>query len=317
MTLVQLTEQDAGVVLLTFTDPDRRNAMTAEMGADLAAALAGLAGRDDVRAVVLTGAGSAFSGGGDLALLADKAARAKAGEDQTASMREFYEVFLSVVRAPFPVLAAVNGHAIGAGACVAVACDLAVVARDAKIGFNFVRLGIHPGMGGSWTLPRLVGPQRAAELLYTGRLFTGVEAADYGLALEALPTKDVLPRTLELAAAIARSAPQPVRQLKQSLAARRQPHAGRAARRRGGRAGGQLPHQRTSTRACSPPASAARPASPASRPASAVRRPEARGRPSAASRRPRRCGGRSRPSRTPARPGRGRPGPSRRPAPGR
>lgn len=219
MTLVQLTEQDAGVVLLTFTDPDRRNAMTAEMGTDLAAALAGLGGRADVRAVVLTGAGSAFSGGGDLALLADKAARAKAGEDQAASMREFYDVFLSVVRAPFPVLAAVNGHAIGAGACVAVACDLAVVARDAKIGFNFVRLGIHPGMGGSWMLPRLVGPQRAAELLYTGRLFTGAEAADYGLALEALPTKEVLPRTLELAAAIARSAPQPVRQLKQSLTA--------------------------------------------------------------------------------------------------
>jgi enoyl-CoA hydratase len=218
MTLVQLSEQDAGVVLLTLTDPDRRNAMTAEMGADLAAALAGLGERHNVRAVVLTGAGSAFSGGGDLALLADKAARAKAGEDQAASMREFYDVFLSVARAPFPVLAAVNGHAIGAGACVAVACDLAVVSRDAKIGFNFVRLGIHPGMGGSWTLPRLVGPQRAAELLYTGRLFTGADAAGYGLALEAVATEDVVPRTLQLAAAIAHSAPQPVRQLKRSLA---------------------------------------------------------------------------------------------------
>ena len=73
-------------------------------------------------------------------------------------------------------------------------------------------------MGGSWTLPRLVGPQRAAELLYTGRLFTGADAAAYGLALEAVPTEDVLPRTLELAAAIAGSAPQPVRQLKRSLA---------------------------------------------------------------------------------------------------
>jgi enoyl-CoA hydratase len=218
MSLVQLAEQDAGVVLLTLADPDRRNAMTAEMGADLAAALAGLGDRPDVRAVVLTGAGPAFSGGGDLALLADKAARAKAGEDQAASMREFYEVFLSVVRAPFPVLAAVNGHAIGAGACVAIACDLAVVAADAKIGFNFVRLGIHPGMGGSWTLPRLVGPQRAAELLLTGRLFSGSEAAAYGMALEAVPAAEVLPRALELAAAVARSAPEPVRQLKRSLA---------------------------------------------------------------------------------------------------
>jgi enoyl-CoA hydratase len=218
MSLVQLAEQDAGVVLLTLADPDRRNAMTAEMGADLAAALAGLGDRPDVRAVVLTGAGPAFSGGGDLALLADKAARAKAGEDQAASMREFYEVFLSVVRARFPVLAAVNGHAIGAGACVAIGCDLAVVAADAKIGFNFVRLGIHPGMGGSWTLPRLVGPQRAAELLLPGRLFTGIEAAAYGMALEAVPAAEVLPRTLELAAAVARSAPEPVRQLKRSLA---------------------------------------------------------------------------------------------------
>jgi enoyl-CoA hydratase len=218
MSLVQLADQDAGVVLLTLTDPDRRNAMTAEMGADLSSVLAGLGGRDEVRAVVLTGAGPAFSGGGDLALLEDKAAAAKTGHDQAASMRRFYELFLSVVQAPFPVLAAVNGHAIGAGACVAVACDLAVVAEDAMIGFNFVRLGIHPGMGGSWTLPRLVGPQRAAELLYTGRLFSGQDAAGYGMALEAVATKHVLPRTLELAAAIARSAPEPVRQLKQSLA---------------------------------------------------------------------------------------------------
>jgi enoyl-CoA hydratase len=218
MSLVQVADQDGGVVLLTLSDPDRRNAMTAEMGAHLSGALVELAARDDVRAVVLTGAGPAFSGGGDLALLEDKAARAKAGEDQAGSMRRFYDVFLSVVRAPFPVLAAVNGHAVGAGACVAIACDLAVVSTDAKIGFNFVRLGIHPGMGGSWTLPRLVGPQRAAELLYTGRLVTGEEAAGYGMALEAVPATQVLPRTLELAAAIARGAPQPVRQLKQSLA---------------------------------------------------------------------------------------------------
>ncbi|HEY6744770.1 MAG TPA: enoyl-CoA hydratase/isomerase family protein [Mycobacteriales bacterium] len=216
--LVRVADQNAGVVLLTLSDPDRRNAMTAEMGAYLSGALVELAARDDVRVVVLTGAGPAFSGGGDLALLEDKAARAKSGQDQTASMRRFYDVFLSVVRAPFPVLAAVNGHAVGAGACVAIACDLAVVSTEAKIGFNFVRLGIHPGMGGSWSLPRLVGPQRAAELLYTGRLVTGAEAAGYGMALEAVPADRVLPRTLELADAIARSAPQPVRQLKQSLA---------------------------------------------------------------------------------------------------
>jgi enoyl-CoA hydratase len=216
--LVLITEPGAGVVLVTLSDPDRRNVMTAEMGAALQAGLATLAGRDDVRVAVLTGAGSAFSAGGDLALLEDKSTQAKLGRDQTASMRRFYEAFLSVTRVPFPVLAAVNGHAVGAGACVALACDLAVVADTAKIGFNFVRLGIHPGMGGSWSLPRLVGPQRAAELLYTGRMVTGTEAVAYGMALEAVPAAQVLPRTLALAAEIAAAAPQPVRQLKASLA---------------------------------------------------------------------------------------------------
>jgi enoyl-CoA hydratase len=140
------------------------------------------------------------------------------------------------------VLAAVNGHAVGAGACVAMACDLAIVSATAKIGFNFTRLGIHPGMGGSWTLPRLVGPQRAAELLYTGRLVTGEQAAAYGMALEAVPTAEVLPRTLALRRGDRGRAPQPVRQLKRSLAGSataRWPAAGR----RGVRAGGELPHR--------------------------------------------------------------------------
>ncbi|CAA9290569.1 MAG: Enoyl-CoA hydratase [uncultured Corynebacteriales bacterium] len=216
--LIRLDEQGGGVALLTLSDPDRRNAMTAEMGAVLSGTLAELGARPDVRVVVLTGAGPAFSGGGDLGMLADKVARAKAGQDQTASMRRFYEAFLTVAEAPFPVLAAVNGHAVGAGACVAMACDLAIVSATAKIGFNFTKLGIHPGMGGSWTLPRLVGPQRAAELLYTGRLVTGEQAAAYGMALEAVPAAEVLPRTLALAAEIAAGAPQPLRQLKRSLA---------------------------------------------------------------------------------------------------
>ena len=217
--LVQLADSGGGVALLTLSDPDRRNVMTAEMGEQFAAALAELRTRGDVRAVVLTGAGSAFSGGGDLALLEEKTEQARGGRDQTASMRRFYAAYLAVRDTPFPVLAAVNGHAVGAGACVALACDLVIVSSTAKIGFNFVRLGIHPGMGGSWTLPRLVGPQRAAELLYTGRLVSGEEAAAYGMALEALPAAEVLPRALALAADIAASAPQAVRQLKQSLAA--------------------------------------------------------------------------------------------------
>jgi enoyl-CoA hydratase len=216
--LINIERRDGGVVLVTLDDPDRRNAMTAEMGDALRDTFAELATDADLRCAVLTGAGSAFSAGGDLAMLDDYARRAHdEGFDATASMRSFYERFLALRDLPVPVVAAVNGHAIGAGACVALACDIVVISVEARFGLNFSRIGIHPGMGGSWLLPRLAGRQRAAEMLYTGRLVTGNEAAAFGLAIEARPPSDVLPRSLEIAGEIALSAPQVVRQLKVSL----------------------------------------------------------------------------------------------------
>lgn len=218
MSLISVEARDDGVVLVTLNDPDRRNAMTAAMGDALRETFADLAGDDGLRCAVLTGAGSAFSAGGDLAMLEEHSRRAsKEGFDATTEMREFYERFLTLRNFPVPIVAAVNGHAIGAGACIALACDITVVADDARFGLNFSRIGIHPGMGGSWLLPRLAGRQRAAEMLYTGRLATGREIAAYGIAVESLPTTDVLPRGLEIAGEVATSAPQVVRQLKQSL----------------------------------------------------------------------------------------------------
>ncbi|MGH3442856.1 MAG: enoyl-CoA hydratase/isomerase family protein [Nitriliruptorales bacterium] len=218
MAMVEIERRDDVVALVTLNDPDRRNAMTADMGKALDAAFSELGGDDTLRVAVLTGAGAAFSAGGDLGMLEEHARRTREeGFDATEDMRTFYRLFLSVRELPVPVVAAVNGHAIGAGACVALGSDLAVVAEDARIGLNFARIGIHPGMGGSWLLPRLAGRQRAAELLYTGRLVTGAEWADYGMALEALPAGQVLDRALATATEIATSAPQVVRQLKVSL----------------------------------------------------------------------------------------------------
>ncbi|MBW3620175.1 MAG: enoyl-CoA hydratase/isomerase family protein [Actinobacteria bacterium] len=219
MAIVDVDRRDDGVVLVTLNDPDRRNAMTVEMGEAIEATFGRLADDEDLRVIVLTGAPPAFSAGGDLAMLEDHARRTRdEGFDATADMRRFYERFLAVRDVPVPVIAAINGHAVGAGCCVALACDLAVVAEDAKIGLNFARLALHPGMGGSWLLPRLAGRQRAAEMLYTGRLVSGAEAADHGLALEALPAAAVLPRALALAGEIAASSPLVVRQLKVALA---------------------------------------------------------------------------------------------------
>jgi len=133
-------------------------------------------------------------------------------------MREFYGLFLSVRDLPCPSVAAVHGAAIGAGLCVALACDLRVAARDAKLGLNFARLGIHPGMGATWTLPRLVGPARAAELLFTGRTLEGAEAERIGLVNRAVAADEVRGAALDLAREIAAAAPRAVRAAKRSLA---------------------------------------------------------------------------------------------------
>lgn len=217
---VLVDRRDDGIAVLTFNDPDRRNAMTVEMGEAIQAACVSLVDDEGLRAVVLTGAPPAFSAGGDLAMLEDKAQRARdEGLDATDEMIEFYHLFLAVRDLPVPSIAAINGHAIGAGLCVALACDLRVIADEAKVGLNFAKLALHPGMGGAWLLPRIVGQQRAAELLYTGRIITGTVAASYGMALESLPSVDVLPRALAIAADIAASSPIVIRQLKTTLAA--------------------------------------------------------------------------------------------------
>lgn len=215
---VQLERREDGVAVLTLDDPDHRNAMTEDMGDALAQRCSELSGDPELRVVVLTGTPPAFSAGGDLAMLEDLGHRTREeGFDATEFMRGFYRRFLAVRELPVPVIAAVNGHAVGAGLCVALACDLRIVAEEAKVGLNFSRLGLHPGMGGTWLLPRLLGAQRAAAWLYTGALVPGTVAAAQGLALEALPAEDVLPRALSLAEEVATASPVVVRQLKATL----------------------------------------------------------------------------------------------------
>lgn len=215
-----LETREDEIVTLTFNDEARRNAMTRQMGEAFRDRVAGLAGDPDVRAVVITGSGSAFSAGGDMEMIETLARQAQQGDARAsvqAFMRSFYALFLSIRSLPVPTLAAINGHAIGAGLCVALACDIRYIAREAKVGLNFTKLGLHPGMGASWTLPRLIGPSLAAELLYTSRVIRGDEAAAMGLASRCLPTAEVLPATLAVAREIARCSPVAIRSLKKGL----------------------------------------------------------------------------------------------------
>lgn len=204
-----------GIATLTLDQPAKRNPMTLRMGDELAAALGGLAGRDDVRVLVLTGAGDAFSAGGDMALI--EANARVAGHESRQVMATFYDRYLAVLRLPIPTIAAINGAAVGGGLALALTCDLRYAAEDARLGVNFARLGLHPGMASTLMLPRTVGTARALELFYTGRLVTGKEAEALGLVNRAVPRADLAATVQETARTIAGSAPLVLRLLKRAV----------------------------------------------------------------------------------------------------
>ncbi|KAJ3095367.1 hypothetical protein HDU97_007012 [Phlyctochytrium planicorne] len=137
-------------------------------------------------------------------------------------MRNFYRSFLSIRDLPVPTIAAINGHAIGAGACLALACDMRVMGEGGKFGLNFVRIGLTPGMGGTHLLPRVTNPQVAARLILTGDLITSPEAHSLGLILESVPSSQTDPfpvhtAALNLARRIASASPIAVRGAVRSL----------------------------------------------------------------------------------------------------
>ncbi len=177
------------ISVLTLNRPDKLNSMTESMGRLLREAVSALNARDDVRVVVLRGAGRAFSAGGDMSFI--EANRRRSPEQNRVAMLEFYGMFLSVLDLRVPSVAVLQGAAVGAGLCLALACDLRLAAKEAKLGANFVRVGLHPGMGATALLPRLVGAAKASELLLTGKLVSGEEAERIGLVNAAVPRHEL------------------------------------------------------------------------------------------------------------------------------
>jgi len=203
-----------GVVVLTLALPERRNAMTEELTAAWAAEVAELAADRELRVVVVTGEGSAFCAGGDLSWI--EAGGAEVDPLRT-KMLAFYRTWLSIRDLEVPVLAAVNGPAIGAGLCLALACDLRYAAPGARFGAPFAALGIHPGMAASYLLPEAVGLPRAREMLYTGRIFSADEAERIGLINGVLPADTLLTDVIATAEKVASMAPVAVRLTKSAL----------------------------------------------------------------------------------------------------
>lgn len=209
--------QAHGIGVLSLSRPDKLNAMSHEMGDAIRALVTRLNAEGTVRCVLVRGEGRAFSAGGDLAFLERNMSQSpEANRDE---MLDFYGKFLAIGELDVPTIALVHGRATGAGLCFALGCDMRFAANDALLSVNFVRLGLTPGMGGTWTLQRLVGSARAAELLYTGRAVSGLEAAAIGLVNGACAPESLLDLGQSVAAEIASAGPQAVRQTKALLRA--------------------------------------------------------------------------------------------------
>jgi 2-(1,2-epoxy-1,2-dihydrophenyl)acetyl-CoA isomerase len=203
-----------GIATITLNRPEKLNAFTGTMREDLLAALQTCERDNEVRVVVITGAGRAFCAGGDVEYMASLQAA-----NDTTSFRKLLDagrdVVLQIVSMEKPVIASINGVAAGAGCNLALACDYRIASDQAKLGETFVRIGLHPDWGGTWLLPRLVGRSRALELCMTGRMIGAAEALAIGMVDRV--AADVASETETFARAIADGPPLAIRAIKRAL----------------------------------------------------------------------------------------------------
>lgn len=198
---------------ITLNRPDNRNAMAPDLLQAFQEVIDGVKADRTIRCVIITGSGASFCSGADF--------RSGVLDHGSHLPHEaafgIYKPMLGILDVEVPVIAAMNGHAIGGGFGLGLVCDLRIANRDARYGANFARLGLHSGMAISYLLPRIIGVARAAELLFTGRVISGESAAEMGIANYAVAPEQVLPKARELAAEIAACAPVAVRMMKRSL----------------------------------------------------------------------------------------------------
>jgi enoyl-CoA hydratase/carnithine racemase len=208
-------EKNGQLVELVLRRPENHNAMSAAMGAEIAEAVAAINADREARVVLIRGEGKSFAAGGDFAFIEERSQ--DSGEHNRRQMIDYYRRFLSVHQLVVPTVAAVHGAAIGAGLCFAMACDVRLAATGTRFGVNFVRLGLHPGMGATYFLPRLIGPSRANELLLTGKRFSAEQALNWGLVSAVHPAETLCQQARAVAAEIAACAPLAVARTKASL----------------------------------------------------------------------------------------------------
>jgi enoyl-CoA hydratase len=214
VTAVVRVERDGAVAILTIDRPEKRNALSAAVRAELIAALDELRGDAEVRVLVVTGAGEkAFVAGADIAEFAERTPL-----EQRAAMTG-RRVFDEIAAFPKPVIAMINGFALGGGCELALACDLRVAADTAKLGQPEINLGIIPGGGGTQRLPRVVGTGQAMRLVLSGEIISAAEALRIGLVDVVHPAAELRERTLEVARGMAAKSPVALQMAKSAIRA--------------------------------------------------------------------------------------------------
>ena len=207
-----------GIATITLNRPDKLNAYTTEMGDEVYDAFGRCRDDDDIRVVILTGAGRGFCAGVDL----DHLKAHQGGGNASKGPRLGEEAFLrrlplEMMEFPKPIIVAMNGAAIGVGMTMALPCDVRIAAAGAKLGLTFAKLGILPGLGSTHLLPRLVGMAKAQELVLTARIVRAEEALEMGLVNQVVPAEQVLSAAREMALAMAECKPAVLAAAKRAL----------------------------------------------------------------------------------------------------
>jgi len=205
------TQIEGGILLITINRPEKKNALIAEMYSAIADALENAATSSQVRVAMLTGAGEAFTSGNDIQEFLNGVSSAPFKETPLGRFMHGLSAF------PKPVIAAVNGLAIGIGATMLLHCDLVYAAAEARLQFPFVKIGLCPEFGSSFILPRVMGNARAAELMLSGEPFSAEVALAYGLVNAVVPASNVLKYALERATKLAQQPPKALQETKRLL----------------------------------------------------------------------------------------------------
>ena len=211
---LRFSRREQGVLLITLDRPEKYNAADEQMHGELARVWADVSADPETRVAVITGAGRAFSAGGDLAMV-----ERMAGDYERVShmLAEMSDLVYNMINCTKPIVSAINGAAVGAGAVAALLADIAVAAEDARIGDGHVKLGVAAGDHAAIVWPLLAGLAKARYYLLTGEMITGAEAERIGLVARAVPREQVLDEALRVAAVLATGSQQAIRLTRRAL----------------------------------------------------------------------------------------------------